>query len=306
MKPNCSAVSTSRSAPTFAPSGANTELQESANELLSEPPHASPWAFWSFTPSSCVSVWTGKLAFALTLPASSAAASVMILNVEPGGWGAENAMPESPSTSPVAGRSTAMPPKRPASASTAARWMSGSIAVRTSTPSLRLRARHHAPAGAQDAARAAGQPRVELALEPVEPDRRALGHAALLELGGALGRRRADAAGDLGGQRAEVRQAVGALGQRRAVAREDVAALGQRRLARQLLAAAQAGEDELGAPVDRLAVHLVDHRQPDGAAQAAEDPRLHRDRQVVGAVLRLAAASARASLRSVIVSPASR
>ena len=66
-----------------------------------------------------------------------------------------------------------------------------------------------------------------------------------------------------------------------------VAAVAERRLARQLLAAAQAGEDELGAPVDRLAVHLVDHRQPDGAAQAAEDPRLHRDRQVVGAVLAL-------------------
>ena len=97
---------------------------------------------------------------------------------------------------------------------------------------LRLRARHHALPGAQHAAGAPGQPRVELALEAGEPDRRALGHAALLELGGAVGRRRADAAGDLGGQRAEVRQAVGALGQRRAVAREDVAALAERRLAR--------------------------------------------------------------------------
>src|SRR3954447_25125634 len=100
LKPKRSAVSTRRRAPTFAPSGANTELQESANELLSEPPHASPWAFWSFTPSSVVSVWTGKLEPALTLRASSAAASVMILNVEPGGWGAENAMPERPRTSP--------------------------------------------------------------------------------------------------------------------------------------------------------------------------------------------------------------
>ena len=125
----------------------------------------------------------------------------------------------------------------------------------------RLGARDHARAGAQDPARAAGQPLVELALEAVEADRRALGHAAAGELGGALGRRRADAADDLGGQRPEVGQAVGALGQRRPVAREDRAALAQRGLARELLAGAQAGVDERRAPVDARAVLLLDDRQ---------------------------------------------
>ena len=88
MKPKRSAAATSRSAPSFAPSGAKTELQECANELASEPPHASPLAFSSSTPSSVVEVSTGNFAFRLTVPASSSPASVTILNIEPGGWGA--------------------------------------------------------------------------------------------------------------------------------------------------------------------------------------------------------------------------
>ncbi len=45
LKPNCSAIATSRCAPTLAPSGANTELQETANAFSSVPPQASPLAF---------------------------------------------------------------------------------------------------------------------------------------------------------------------------------------------------------------------------------------------------------------------
>ena len=110
LKPNRSAAATSRSAPSSAPTGANTELQECANESIKEPPHASPLAFWSSTPSSVAAVWTGKLSSRLTVPASSAPASVMILNTEPGGCGAENATPASASTSPVRGRTAAIPP----------------------------------------------------------------------------------------------------------------------------------------------------------------------------------------------------
>ncbi len=89
LKPNRSAAATRRSAPSSAPIGAKTELHECANADLSEPPHASPWAFSSTTPSSVADVWTGYLLVGLATPASSAAASVTILNTDPGGCGAE-------------------------------------------------------------------------------------------------------------------------------------------------------------------------------------------------------------------------
>ena len=59
LKPNFSAVATSRSAPSCAPIGANTELQEWAKLSLSDPPHDSPLAFSSETPSRTASVCTG-------------------------------------------------------------------------------------------------------------------------------------------------------------------------------------------------------------------------------------------------------
>jgi hypothetical protein len=85
-------------------------LHECANALRSEPPQDSPLAFSSSTPSSVVEVCTGKLSEPFATPASIAPASVTILNTEPGGCGAENAIPESASTSPSRGRSTAIPP----------------------------------------------------------------------------------------------------------------------------------------------------------------------------------------------------
>ncbi len=134
LKPKRSAVATSRRAPSLAPSGAKTELQDSANDASRLPPHDSPLAFWSSTPSRVADVETGKCAVRLTTPDCSAPASVTILNVEPGGWGAEEAIPASASTSPVRGRTTAIPPKRPASASTAAFWTFTSIVVCTVLP----------------------------------------------------------------------------------------------------------------------------------------------------------------------------
>ena len=50
LKPNRSAMSTRRLAPSFAPSGANTELQDTAKAFRNVPPHASPLAFWSVKP----------------------------------------------------------------------------------------------------------------------------------------------------------------------------------------------------------------------------------------------------------------
>ena len=103
-------VPTSFSAPSWAPSGAKTELQECAKELRSEPPHDSPLAFWSSTPSIVAAVWTGNVAERLVTFSSSTPASVTILNVEPGGCGADWAIPASASTSPVSGRTAAIPP----------------------------------------------------------------------------------------------------------------------------------------------------------------------------------------------------
>ena len=58
----------------------------------------------------------------------------MILNVEPGGWGAETARPLSASTAPSRGRTTAIPPSLSPSAATAARWSPGRIVERTERP----------------------------------------------------------------------------------------------------------------------------------------------------------------------------
>ena len=64
----------------------------------------------------------------------SEALSVIILKVEPGGWGAETASPARASTSPVRGRMTATPPSCPPSAAVAARWTLGRMVVRTLWP----------------------------------------------------------------------------------------------------------------------------------------------------------------------------
>ena len=88
-KPKRRASSTSLRAPSRAPSGAKTELHDSANAASSVPPQASPLAFCNATPSSVASVWIGKLSDGRAMPKRRTPASVTILNVEPGGWAAE-------------------------------------------------------------------------------------------------------------------------------------------------------------------------------------------------------------------------
>ena len=186
-------------------------------------------------------------------------------------------MPASASTSPSLGRITATPPRRPASAETAVAWMSGSIVVRTAWPrSGWTEASSRSPASRRPPA-VPGELGVELALEPGQADGRAVGDAAALELGGALGRRGADAPGDLRRDRAEVGEPVLALGQRRAVAGQDRGARRQLGVAGELLAAAQAGLDERALPFDRRAVVLLGDGQREPAAEVAEDPRAQRD-----------------------------
>ena len=78
--------------------------------MRSEPPQDSPLAFWISTPSIVAPVWTGYLSVRLATLASSTPARVTILNVLPGGCGADWAIPASASTSPLLGRTTAIPP----------------------------------------------------------------------------------------------------------------------------------------------------------------------------------------------------
>ena len=56
---------TRRLAPTFAPSGAKTELHESMKDCVSEPPHDSPPALRSLTPDSVAELSCWKLVNAL-------------------------------------------------------------------------------------------------------------------------------------------------------------------------------------------------------------------------------------------------
>ena len=59
LKPKRSAAATMRLRPSFAPSGAKTELHECVKELVSEPPQDSSLALRSRTPDSVADVRTG-------------------------------------------------------------------------------------------------------------------------------------------------------------------------------------------------------------------------------------------------------
>ncbi len=99
---------------------------------------------------------TGNSVRGLTMPASSAAVAVTILNVEPGGCGAENASPASARISPLRGSSAAMPPKRPARPVTAASCRRVSIVVRTGLAGFgRARASTRSPASSSPPGRPA-------------------------------------------------------------------------------------------------------------------------------------------------------
>ena len=85
FQPKRSAVATRRSAPTLTPSGANTELQEWAKLSVKVPPHSSPLALESGTPSIRAELTTSNSSVGLTSLWSSAAVVVTSLKVEPGG-----------------------------------------------------------------------------------------------------------------------------------------------------------------------------------------------------------------------------
>ena len=202
---------------------------------------------------------------------------VTILKVEPGGWGAEKAMPASARISPLVGSSAAIPPKRPASPTTAASWTRGEIEVRTGSAWRgRARASTRRP-GAQLAAGTPAQALLEGLLEATLPDRPVAREAervqALALLGRLLGLHAArDRVGDADERRGA--RARRALGQHAPVAGEQRAALGRDAAAREPLAVAQLGEDEPRLPVDAL----LRDRHEQLARLAPEDARVDHDR----------------------------
>ncbi len=240
------------------------------------PPHDSPLALSRSTPSSVAFVDTGYEWLGLVSFASSAPVAVRILNVEPGGWRPESPMPEAASTPPVRGSM-----RDDAAEAVAERLHGGASARRSRSSSAPARAWTGTAAaivrlpGPQLAAGAAEEPLVEDPLEAADADDRVGRDPERREVGLAVGRDRAERAGDRGRERAERGGAGLAAGQRGLVAREERAAGRQPRLPRELLAAAQPGEDEVVGPVDPGVgdrdAHGPAHRPPDAGLDAHGD-----------------------------------
>ena len=185
------------------------------------------------------------------MPFCRAAAVVIILKVEPGGWGAEKAWPARARTSPLRASSTAMPPTRPARAETADSCRPGSIVVFTGAPGFGsalaiVRVEPSALTASSEPPGLPGEPCVEGLLEAADPDRGVRREALAGEGVGFGFFGGADFAGDVDrGAADRVRpRFCRSLGEGRAVGGEDRGTRGEFDLAFQVLAAAQAGKDE--------------------------------------------------------------
>ena len=110
MKPNACAIATSRFAPTSSATGANTELQLSANACTNDPPQSSWWKFRRRQPFRTTYFSYGYVSVSAAVPAVSAAEAVTVLNDDPGGWVTSMPSPASARTAPVRGSSTTIPP----------------------------------------------------------------------------------------------------------------------------------------------------------------------------------------------------
>ena len=250
LKPNRSAVRTSRSGPSSAPRGAKTELQECAKDSISVAAARLAVGVLQLDALERGRRLHREVSCGRVISAPRARpASVMILNVEPGGCRPERPIPAAATTSPSSlppTRIATTPPRRPASAVTAAAWTCGMIVVRTGVGLDRLGGGEHARARAQAPAGLAAQLVVERALEPGEPDLRVLGTPFARELLGALGRDRPQLAADRGrGRRVEL---VALRVEERGARRELQRAL-------ELLARLEAGERHLGRPRDAVLLH---------------------------------------------------
>ena len=205
---------------------------------------------------------------------------VTILNVEPGGWGAENAMPASARISAAARveRGDAAEPARQRAHGRLLQAACRSSSARAGPHAASLRASTREP-GAQRAAGRALDPALERPLEPVAAHRRVAREAAR-EQRRAARRRSALAAtvpaiDDASSPSGDVRRSGRALGQHLAVHREDRRALGRPGCgASAPPLARRPGKTRLGLPVDRLVLDRQHHPAPQGP----EHPRADGDR----------------------------
>jgi hypothetical protein len=141
--------------------------------------------------------------------------------------------------------------------------------------------RHHAAAGRQGPARAAGEAGVELALQARHADCRPRRQPARRQLRRLRGRRRPQRPGDLRRDRTEVGGARRPVRDEAAVTREERGAGRHPCLAREPLAGPQAREHERGAPIHAAAAGRARvGRHAEAAAQDAEDARGERHRQL--------------------------
>ena len=254
LKPKRSAVATSRLAPSLAPSGAKTELQDFAKDVdRACRRRTRRWRSPASTPSSVAAVWTGKVFAGLVTPASSAPVVVTILNVEPGrlqaregdageGEHLAGARPHRDDAAEAPGQRGRPPPAGPAARSSCARRAPGAA-----------RGGEHARAGAQLAAGRAGSALVEHPLQAGDADLRRRRAAERAQ----LPRARSGGIGPSWPATCGAERARPTRGRRPwpAPCRRGPAASRARAVrvvAAQALAGAQPGEDE-AAPSDRVA-----------------------------------------------------
>ena len=161
-----------RLAPSRTPSGANTELHETAKALSSVPPHASPLAFCSAKPSMVASVWIAKVSLRDTRPAPSSPVDGDDLHRRPGWLQARERDPGGGEHG-----AGARVHRHHAGVATPDRGDHGALHRRVDRGPQIGCARagraggDHALTGAERAPRGAGQPGLEDPLQSVEPDR---------------------------------------------------------------------------------------------------------------------------------------
>ena len=277
MKPKCSAVATRRLAPSWTPSGAKTELQDFAKEMISEPPQYSPLAFSRSTPSSD-GLGLHRIALLRVGDAGlQRARRGDHLERRPRGLQAREGDPREGEH--LAGARRQRDDAAQAPAERGDRRLLDRQRDRRAYRRrlLRIRALEHARAGEQHAAGRAEQAFVEDPLEARDADLGVGGHAERGELVAALGRDRAELADDLRRQQ-RGRGAIVALGQHRAVAGQQRRARGHPRDAAQALTDPEPREHEGARPVDALA----GRRQHDLARDGAERPGRDVDRHAIG------------------------
>ena len=280
LKPNRSAMFTSRLPPSFAPSGANTELHETANAFRNVPPHASPLAFWSVKPLIVAEVSIGNTVAGLDDARLERARGGDHLHRRAGRL--ERREGDTRERQHLSGVRLHRGDPRVVAAHRGDR---GSLDRRADrgrdgVPGLGGAVGQHSRSRQQRAARRAGQLAFEDPLEAVLADLR-IGRVPLGGVGGRhRGRDRPERAVDLRSHVRDRRGPVRALRERRPVAGQQRGARCEPHLAAQLLPGSQPREQQRPGETDRGARPARVERYQQRLAKPSEDAgaNQHRDR----------------------------